>query len=80
MKHAGGKISHDRVRLNVQVPHHGVTLPPAEEFDDVRVHLCAKQGHGTPGAKGASRDVLRSDAELVAGDPGRGAEGVCDIC
>jgi hypothetical protein len=79
MKHPGGKVAHEGARLQAQVPHHGVTLPPAEEFDDVGVHLCAKQGHGAPGAEGAGRDVLGSDAELVPDYPCRGAKGFRDI-
>jgi hypothetical protein len=79
MKHAGGEVAHDGARLHVQVMHHGVTLPPAEEFDDVGVHLCAKQGNGAPGAERAGGGVIGSDAELVPGYPCRGAKGVRDI-
>jgi hypothetical protein len=79
MKHAGGEVAHDGARLHVQIPHHGVTLPPAEELGYVGVHLGAKQGHGAAGAEGAGRDVLGSDAKLVPGDPCRGAKGIRDV-
>jgi hypothetical protein len=73
MKHVGGEVAHDGARLHVQVPHHGVTLPPAEELDDVGIHLCAKQSHGAAGTEGSGGNVLGSDAEFVPSDPDSGA-------
>jgi hypothetical protein len=73
MKHAGSEAAHDGARLHVQVSHHGVTLPPSEELDDVGIHLCAKQSHGAAGTEGSGGNILGSNAELVPSDLGSGA-------
>ena len=42
-EHAGRKVSHDGLHLNVKVAEHFVTVPSAEEADDIRIDLGAKE-------------------------------------
>ena len=51
----------------MQVSEHFVGAPAPDEFDDVGVHLAAKEGHGTSGSQCTSGDVAWKDAEFRVG-------------
>ena len=53
-EHPGRKITHDRFSLYMEVAEHLIGPPAAEEFDDVRVYLCAEECHCASGAQGSS--------------------------
>ena len=56
-QHFGGKIFHERARLDMQVAEHLIRTPPAEKADDVGVDARAKKRHRAGGAERSSRDI-----------------------
>ncbi len=55
--HGAGEVLEDRDRLNVEVPKHGVALPPAEEADEVAVNAGGDERHGTGSAERFDGDI-----------------------
>jgi hypothetical protein len=45
-----GEVLHDWLRLHVQVPTHGIAMPPPKYLDKVEVDLATNQRHGTTNA------------------------------
>ena len=53
LQHEAGKTAHDRLCLEVQVPHHDVRLPAAKEANDVAIDGGAEEGHGATSTEAA---------------------------
>jgi hypothetical protein len=51
LEHLRGKVAHDGTDLNMDVSHHDVGLPAADELDDVVIDLCAQDCRGTASTK-----------------------------
>ena len=56
-EHLPCKTLHYRLSLQMEVTHHGVTLPAAEETNDIGVNLGAKQRHGTSCSQASGIDL-----------------------
>jgi hypothetical protein len=46
VKHTGGVIAEDGLRLDMKIRHHGVAVPPAHHLDIAEIHLAMEQCHG----------------------------------
>ena len=57
-EHVLCKALHDRLCLEVQIMVHGVTLPPANEANGVRVDVRVEEKPGSACMEGAGTDVL----------------------
>ena len=55
----------DGLDVLVQVAHHGVRVPSAQQFDVIRIDVTTEESHGTTGAERAGGDVLGRDACCV---------------
>jgi hypothetical protein len=55
--HGTGKILDDRDSLVMQIAEHGITLPSAQQADEIAVDAGGDEGHGTGGADGLDGDV-----------------------
>ena len=78
-EHSGGKVSHDRFGLEVEVSKHFVTPPPAEEADAVRIDIGTQQGGSASGSQGSSRNVMWEETVLWSKDCDRQSEKVCQV-
>jgi hypothetical protein len=65
--HGTGEVLEDRDRLNVEVPKHGVALPPAQEADEIAVDPGSDESHGAGGAESLDGDVERVVVEEDGG-------------
>jgi hypothetical protein len=63
-KHAGRKMPHYRLGLDVEVAEHLVRSPPSNETNAVGVDICAQECHGARCSKGARRNIFRQKAVL----------------
>jgi hypothetical protein len=79
VEHLAGKALHDGFCLEMEVADHGVTVPPAEDLDEVVVNFATEEGHGSASAEGFGSDVLGGETgEVLCGSSGI-AKGVRDI-
>jgi hypothetical protein len=58
-----GKVFHDWLGLDVQVPHHFIVAPATEERDDIFVDISTQECHGAAGTKGAGANVVWKETE-----------------
>ena len=79
IEHAGRKISHQRLRLNVEITEHLVGLPSAEEADDVWVDVGAQKRHGARGAQGPGGYGFRVETVGWAKEARGNSEDVGDV-
>ena len=66
LEHSRGEAVHGRLRLQMEVPYHGPTLPPTKEADATAVDAAAEQCHDASGTEAASTDIIRPDAKFCA--------------
>jgi hypothetical protein len=64
VQHPGGKPSHDRFGLDMEVPEHFIGAPATDESDNVSVDLGAKEGHCASRTEGAGTDIVMEETEL----------------
>jgi hypothetical protein len=55
--HGTSKVLDDRDSLDVQIAEHGVTLPSAQQADEIIVDVGSDEGHGISGVEGLDGDV-----------------------
>ena len=63
--HEAGMAPHEDGDLGVEIPEHGVGIPPADKSDAIGVDFGAKEGHGTRRAERLGADVLGVKAECI---------------
>jgi hypothetical protein len=61
VEHCRGEVLHDWLGLHVQVPNHGIAIPPPNDSDKVDVDLATKQRHGTASAWTPGADFMGLD-------------------
>ena len=74
LDHAGGKMAHDRLGLDMQVPQHFIRAPSAKKADAIGVDIRAEECHGARCTEGPGRDVVRQEAMARAKDGGGEAQ------
>ncbi len=57
-EHAGSKVTHDRFGLYMQISHHLVGAPAADELNAIGIHICTQKGHGARCPEGAGGNVF----------------------
>jgi len=62
-EHMGGKITHDRFGLYMQIAQHGVRAPATQQLDDVAIDAGAQEGHSTGGPERTCQNVAREEAK-----------------
>jgi hypothetical protein len=67
VEHGRGELLHERFCLEMQILHHGITMPEAQHADGVVVDATAEEGHRAPHTKGWSTDIARVQAGLMRG-------------
>ena len=77
--HDIGKILHERARGGVQIHHHCIRAPPAEQLDLVVIDITEEERHGAAGSHGAGRNVFGAEAQLVADVLGGETKGGGDL-
>lgn len=65
--HGSGEVLEDGNSLYVEVTKHGVTLPAAEESNEVAVDACGDKGHCARGAQGLDCAVVGVEAQEGGG-------------
>jgi hypothetical protein len=79
VEHSGRKISHNRCGLDGEIAEHFVGAPSAEKADDIRVDLCAKQGHCAGGSQRAGGYIGRAKSKARAHSRTGDSQNICDI-
>lgn len=57
-EHAGRKMTHEGLGLDVKIAQHFIGAPAAEKANAVGVNVGTEECHGTGSTQGACRDVL----------------------
>jgi len=78
-QHAGRKVFHEGLGLEVEVAQHFVGSPTTEELDDVGIDVGAEQGGGARSSEGTGRDIIRGETVLSAEQVGSEAQGGGDV-
>jgi hypothetical protein len=79
IEHVGGIIANNELCLEIEVPHHGVAVPPTHHMDVAAVSSAMEQGHGTSFPQGASTNLRGFNAGAMDIDPHGIAQDFCDI-
>jgi hypothetical protein len=79
VEHGGSELAHERLRLKVQVSHHGVAVPVTQHTNCVVVDFSTQESHGAARSKGFGANVAVMEARLVRGGYDCVPEGFSDI-
>ena len=78
-KHSGRKITHDRLRLHMQISQHFIGAPATDEADAIRIHIRTQESHGSGCTEGGSGDVAGHEVIGGAQDGNGEAQGGHEI-
>ena len=62
--HYLGIVPHDRLSLHMEIPHHLVSPPRANEADDISIHTGTEDFHGACRPKGLRRDIFMHESQI----------------
>jgi hypothetical protein len=65
VKHAGGIIAEDGLRLYMHATHHCADMPPTHHPDVAEIYLAVQKGYGPTSAQGSGTDFQGFDASAM---------------